>query len=108
MDRPIYQAGVLITWCELSTRRKPRCSDVPTREFILHLNDTHQFVLERVDDSHLLIDSRCGPSRRVSWAPAALLTSRVLCAVVSSKLCRQVRQEMHAAFEKNVYEPDAK
>ena len=46
MNRPTFQAGVLIT------------CDVPTREFILHLNDTHQFVLERVDDTHLLIDAR--------------------------------------------------
>mmetsp|Transcript_26830 Transcript_26830/g.83503 ORF Transcript_26830/g.83503 Transcript_26830/m.83503 type:complete len:80 (-) Transcript_26830:70-309(-) len=31
--------------------------DVPTREFILHLNERHNFLLERLDDATLLIDS---------------------------------------------------
>ena len=31
--------------------------DIPTREFILHLNETHNFLLEQLDETHLLIDS---------------------------------------------------
>ena len=30
--------------------------DVPTREFILHLNETHQFIIAELDETHLFID----------------------------------------------------
>ena len=39
------RAGVLVT------------CDIPTREFILHLNETHNFLLEQLDETTLLIDS---------------------------------------------------
>lgn len=45
MDAASVRAGTLIT------------CDVPTRELILHLNETHNFLLERLDDTTLLIDS---------------------------------------------------
>ena len=31
--------------------------DIPTREFILHLNETHNFLIEQLDETTLLIDS---------------------------------------------------
>ena len=31
--------------------------DVPTRELILHLNESHHFLLEQLDETTLLIDS---------------------------------------------------
>ena len=40
-----FQRGTLIT------------CDVPTRELVLHLNETHNFVLEELDDTTLLIDA---------------------------------------------------
>ncbi|KAJ1459418.1 TFIIH subunit TTDA/Tfb5 [Pelagophyceae sp. CCMP2097] len=30
--------------------------DVPTREFVLFLNETKHFVIEQLDEKHLLID----------------------------------------------------
>ena len=45
MDAASDREGTLIT------------CDVPTRELILHLNETHNFLLERLDETTLLIDS---------------------------------------------------
>ena len=45
MDAASVREGTLIT------------CDVPTRELILHLNETHNFLLERLDETTLLIDS---------------------------------------------------
>ena len=45
MDAASVREGTLIT------------CDVPTRELILHLNETHNFLLEGVDEPTLLIDS---------------------------------------------------
>ena len=45
MDAASVREGTLIT------------CDVPTRELILHLNETHNFLLERLGETTLLIDS---------------------------------------------------
>ena len=45
MSADASRAGVLIT------------CDIPTREFVLHLNETHNFLLEQLDETTLLIDS---------------------------------------------------
>lgn len=54
--------------------------DEPTREFILHLNDQHGFLIERLDDQNLVIDSG---------------------------FVDHVREAVTAAFEKHVFEAGA-
>ena len=44
MDAASVREGTLIT------------CDVPTRELILHLNETHNFLLQELDEKTLLID----------------------------------------------------
>ena len=44
MSAPDFSRGTLI-----------QC-DGPTREFVLHLNETHNFLLQELDEKTLLID----------------------------------------------------